>query len=71
MSREWFSKWWILTKDQLAELQKYDQFIKSTSKITRSRVMANYLVSGLYVKYCMLVQEMDSCLDQMAQVCAY
>ncbi|KAI4467650.1 hypothetical protein MML48_2g00000914 [Holotrichia oblita] len=68
MSREWFSKWWILTKEQLAELQKYDQFIKNTSKITRSRVMANYLVSGLYVKYCMIVQEMDSCLDQMAQV---
>lgn len=68
MSRELYTKWWVLTKDQLAKLQKFDQHMKDDTKPTKDRVLASKLVGGTYARYCMLVQDLDACLDQYAQV---
>ncbi|XP_022907446.2 IQ and AAA domain-containing protein 1-like isoform X1 [Onthophagus taurus] len=67
MSTETYRKWWILSKKQLECLQEYDDFMKKNTKKEKSRVKANHIVSGLYTKYCMLVKNIDICLDQTIQ----
>lgn len=68
MSFKSYSKWWIKTKGQAQELWEQDQFAIKKAKATKKRPLAFNLVSGLYARYAMLVQEIDTCLDQMCQV---
>lgn len=68
MSFESYSKWWIKTKDQVEKLQNFDNVTMQVAKPTKNRALAFNLVSGLYCRYSMTVQEIDTCLDQMCQV---
>lgn len=68
MSWKLYSKWWITTKNQLQKLSEKEKELIQTTKSTKDRPFASCLVGGLYAKYCMIVQEIDECLDQMCQV---
>lgn len=68
MSFESYSKWWIKTKAQLEKLQDLDKQTIKTAKPTKNRALAFHLVSGMFSRYSMIVQEIDTCLDQMCQV---
>lgn len=68
MSFKSYTKWWIKTKGQTQQLWEQDEFAIKKSKVTKKRPIAFNLVSGLYARYAMLVQEIDTCLDQMCQV---
>lgn len=68
MSFKSYQKWWIKTKADTRQLWELDQLTIKKAKATKKRNIAFNLVSGLYARYDMLVQEIDACLDQMAQV---
>ncbi|RZC41158.1 hypothetical protein BDFB_011658 [Asbolus verrucosus] len=68
MSYEYYSKWWAGTKHNLEKLiQKDAELVKMTNQRVKDRTLANQLVGGLYAKYSMLVQDLGTILDQMAQ----
>lgn len=67
MSFEYYSKWWVISKKHLEKLYATDELFRKRAKPINDRFMANELIGGLYAKYCLLVQELDACLDQMAQ----
>lgn len=71
MSFESYTKWWIKTKKEIEKLHELDKQVMKTTKPTKDRKLAFHLVSGMYSRYSMLVQEIDTCLDQMAQVQDY
>lgn len=68
MSFKSYSKWWIKTKGEAKKLSELDELAIQKAKATKKRPLAFNLVSGLYARYAMLVQEIDACLDQMCQV---
>lgn len=68
MSHEAYSKWWILTKKQLEDLRVYEDNLIATTKLKTIRNEGVALVGGLYARYAMVVQEIDTCLDQICQV---
>lgn len=68
MSFKYYVNWWIKNKRELEELKKQDDNFLTKVGDVKERSIANKLVGGLYAKYCMLVQELDLCLDQLAQV---
>lgn len=70
MSYEYYSKWWAGTRSALEALRARDEvFVKATDKKLRNRNLASHLIGGLYAKYSMLIQDLATILDQMAQVC--
>jgi hypothetical protein len=69
MSYEYYSKWWAGTRENLERLIARDAgFVAATHKNIKDRNLASHLVGGFYAKYCMLVQDLGTILDQMAQV---
>lgn len=68
MSFKSYTKWWIKTKAETQQLWQLDQTAIQKAKTTKKRNIAFNLVSGLYARYATLVQEIDTCLDQMCQV---
>lgn len=68
MSRESYSKWWIKSKRELKELQDLDRYTRATTKKTNNRFIANNLLGGLYGRYCIMVQNLGTCVDQLCQV---
>ncbi|EFA06079.1 IQ and AAA domain-containing protein 1-like [Tribolium castaneum] len=68
MSFEYYSKWWAGTRNALEQLRAKDEiFVKATDKKLRDRNLASHLIGGLYAKYSMMVQDLGTILDQMAQ----
>lgn len=68
MSWETYSKWWIVTKKGLGDIRRKEKItIKDTPKL-KDRPLASHLAGGVYAKYCIIVQEIDACLDQICQV---
>lgn len=68
MSFEYYSHWWILTKQQLEELYERDKKTTVPGRLLRSKNVATQLLGGLFAEYSIIVQEIDACLDQLAQV---
>lgn len=67
MSHDYYSKWWAATKENLEKLFIKDVDIVKLADKQKSRPLANQLIGGLYAKYCLLVQDLGTVLDQMAQ----
>lgn len=67
MSFKYYVNWWIKNKKELEELEKINKEFLTKAGDVKERSIANKLVGGLYARYCMLVQELDLCLDQLAQ----
>ncbi|CAH1159710.1 unnamed protein product [Phaedon cochleariae] len=67
MSFEYYTNWWIASKKQLENLWIRDEIFRKKAKPINDRCLANMLIGGMYAKYSMLVQDIDACLDQMAQ----
>ncbi|XP_018330984.1 dynein regulatory complex protein 11-like [Agrilus planipennis] len=67
MSNESYIKWWIDTKKRYNNLIEQDNVITKSAKDIKKRNLANKLVGGVYIKYCLLVQEIDACADQLLQ----
>ena len=69
MSFEYYSKWWAGTREVLEDLVARDAvFVAATDQKLKNRNIASHQVGGLYAKYCMLVQDLGTILDQLAQV---
>ncbi|KAF7270092.1 hypothetical protein GWI33_016918 [Rhynchophorus ferrugineus] len=67
MSFEFYTDWWIQSRKALDDLTQYDDAKRAKFKPITDRNVASALVGGLYTKYCMLVQDLCACVDQMAQ----
>ncbi|CAH1966645.1 unnamed protein product [Acanthoscelides obtectus] len=67
MSFGYYTKWWIASKKQLEDLYASDAAWRKKAKPITDRNLANMLLGGLYARYAMLFQELDTCLDQMVQ----
>ncbi|XP_017770546.1 PREDICTED: IQ and AAA domain-containing protein 1-like [Nicrophorus vespilloides] len=67
MSTESYAKWWIKTKKGLENVREYDEAMKKMESV-KDRSIASRLIGGLYARYCMIIQDIDACLDQMCQV---
>lgn len=68
MSFQYYSNWWILKKQQLEELYERDRNVAVAGRILKDKNVTTQLLGGLYAEYSMVVQEIDTCLDQLAQV---
>ncbi|KAK9869258.1 hypothetical protein WA026_003009 [Henosepilachna vigintioctopunctata] len=67
MSFKYYTNWWIKNKAELEDLTKKDNAFLRIPNEVKERQIANKLVGGMYARYCMLVKELDICLDQLAQ----
>ncbi|XP_060528387.1 dynein regulatory complex protein 11-like [Cylas formicarius] len=67
MSFEYYTKWWIKSRKDLETLTQQDEKARDKFKQTKDRNLTRDLIGGLYAKYCMLVQNLITCLDQLAQ----
>ncbi|XP_030750135.1 dynein regulatory complex protein 11-like [Sitophilus oryzae] len=67
MSFEYYTNWWIRSRKSLDELNQYDENMGKKFKTINDRSLANDLIGGLYAKYCMMVQDLCACVDQLAQ----
>lgn len=68
MSFDSYSKWWIVTKGKLAKLREREMKQLANNPELNDRPLVTKLVGGLYARYLIIVQEIDTCLDQLAQV---
>lgn len=68
MSKESYTKWWIKSKRELEELQQLDGLVRKGTKKTTDRNVANNTLGNLYGRYCIMVQNLDACIDQSCQV---
>lgn len=67
MSFEYYVNWWITARNKFDDLYQQDEQWRQKKKPIKDRKLANKLLGGFYAKYSMLVQELDACLDQIAQ----
>ncbi|KAJ8919460.1 hypothetical protein NQ315_016560 [Exocentrus adspersus] len=67
MSFEYYVDWWITARNKFDDLYQRDEAWRNKAKPLKDRKLANKLLGGFYVKYSTLVQELDTCLDQIAQ----
>lgn len=67
MSFRYYSKWWVATKENLEKLFVKDSDVMELAEKQKNRSLANQLIGGIYAKYCILLQDLGTILDQMAQ----
>ncbi|KAJ8963742.1 hypothetical protein NQ314_005411 [Rhamnusium bicolor] len=67
MSFEYYTKWWIKAKQKFEDLYAKDDAFMKKQRPLKDRKLTSKLLGGLYVNYSLIVQEIDACLDQMAQ----
>ncbi|XP_057658129.1 dynein regulatory complex protein 11-like [Diorhabda carinulata] len=67
MSFEYYVNKWIVTKKKLENETLRDDLWRQKAKPVNDRLMANLLFGDFYARYCLLYQELDTCIDQMVQ----